>query len=138
MTSTILNSRLIGRSYLDAIGQKVTVAESIPGLAPGYVTVQYESGRKANESLYQVLCSLEPLEHDLSLAASLLAHAEKIKEHAVAMATLAASHELPPEADLGMISFDDRLADASAYGVEVRKETAAVFGHGRPPAGPKR
>lgn len=105
-----LNSRLVGHTYEHpGGGRKVTVCESMAGLAEGYVTVRDEDGRIHNENLPFVLSTIENPEQPFRMAASIMEHAARLRATATELAALAVSRELSSEAEAALIEIDDLL-----------------------------
>lgn len=82
---TDINAKLIGESYNDYDGEggKVTVVDSIAGLAPGYVTVRNESGKVYNENLHAVLTGIHlsnEMRDDQKAVLDLLSISKRLQE----------------------------------------------------------
>lgn len=132
MTS-ILNSRLVGRTFRHTQdSEKITVQESMPGLAAGYVTVKDEGGRMYNENLPSVLRLIDDQEASFRTASSLMARAERLRAIATEFAAMAVSHDMPPEAEALMAEMDAMLgkaADGCAKAVNKAKRQVAANQH---------
>lgn len=127
--SDALNSRLFGHTYeMPGGGRKVTVCESMPGLAEGYVTVMEDDGRKHNEKLSYVLSTIENPEQSFRTAASILGHAGHLRTVATELAAMAVSNELPPETEAILAEIDvllERVTNRCARGARKAKKALA-------------
>ncbi|RWL22511.1 MAG: hypothetical protein EOR63_32250 [Mesorhizobium sp.] len=132
--SNVLNSRLKGLTYspYSDSDRTITIRESIPGLAAGYVTVEDEEGRWHNENLVSVLSAIAKPE-PFRTAYSLLNRAEQLREIATELAAMAVSYELPSEAETLMSEMDTLLGKAlQKCDANLKKAKRAIAGERQP------